>query len=130
MQKRKKKIFIVFYIMVMAATLMFQPTFAGEIGSTNAVTVINGNERTIAVDEGSTIILDEDLEIIELSEQNENSKPNTRYFKVQKRNHTFATIVWILILILLLVTLLFDLYGKDQKKTHKKTQKNNQRKKS
>lgn len=130
MQKRKKKIFIVFCIMVMAATLIFQPALAGEIGNTNSVTVINGNERTIAVDEGSTIILDEDLEIIELSEQNENSKPNTRYFKVQRRNHTFATIVWIIILILLLATLLCDLYGKDQKKTHKKTQKNNQRKKS
>lgn len=130
MQKRTKKILIGFCMMAIVATMLFQPALAGETGNANTVTVINGNEKTIAIDEGSTIILDEDLEIIELSEQNENSKPDTRYFKIQRRNHTFATIVWILILFLLLATLLFDIYGKqDHKKTHKKTQKNTQRKK-
>ncbi len=130
MQSKKKRFSVVICIMVLSLMMTFQPVFANEITKENIVTVINGNEKTVTVDEDSTIILDKDLEIIELSEQNENSSPNTRYFKIQRKNHTFATIVWILILAILLITLSFDICNKkNSQETRKSTKKRTQKKK-
>ena len=95
--------------MICIVVMAIQPVFADTTSS--PVTVINGNEKTVTVDEGSTIILDQGLTIEELAEQDGNTGNHTKYFKIVRTETAFHVIITSLIFIFAVLSLIFTLYS-------------------
>ena len=109
MQNKTKKFLRIICMMICIVVMAIQPVFADTTSS--PVTVINGNERTVTVDEGSTIILDQGLTIQELVEQDGNTGNHTKYFKIERTETAFHVIITLLIFVFAVLSLIFTIYS-------------------